>query len=284
MRIPRILSAAVAAAAMALSLTAVSAPSAQAAFQRVPPEGARIQNIHGEWSTFTVQMSECGVISASPATRGSCVTSLQLMLRLFGYTNVRATSVVDAETDAAIRAYQRWVGLSPDGRVGQATRARLLRTYMAAWETFNPPRTGYQYHRSHRVAGANRGAEEMFQRFLGDWKNVWPNPPVGNNCPARLEVGVRCDLATGGLGNIEIVAIGSRHLQIRSLPGHVEGAGRDITFTFDKYEGQGVDLNIHAWGPVGPTLATQGQRYANEVGVVTPMWQRLGDNIRTRLS
>ena len=56
--------------------------------------------------------------------RGEGVRALQSALAAAGFP-VEADAVFGASTDAAVRAYQAKTGLTSDGMVGPATRARL---------------------------------------------------------------------------------------------------------------------------------------------------------------
>lgn len=56
--------------------------------------------------------------------QGEDVRALQSALAAAGFP-VEADAVFGASTDAAVRAYQAKTGLTSDGMVGPATRARL---------------------------------------------------------------------------------------------------------------------------------------------------------------
>lgn len=63
-------------------------------------------------------------------SRGRDVRALKRALRAAGYLpRGRVTAVFDAETDAAVRAFQRDKGLEVDGEVGRFTFAALLPFY-----------------------------------------------------------------------------------------------------------------------------------------------------------
>jgi hypothetical protein len=67
---------------------------------------------------------------------GEDVRTLQQILRMRRYGDVRATGTFDAATDAAVRTFQRDAGLAVDGIVGPQTRpplVRLMSVRMATW-------------------------------------------------------------------------------------------------------------------------------------------------------
>jgi RHS repeat-associated protein len=75
-------------------------------------------------------------------------------------------------------------------------------------------------------------------------KRFWLYFPIPSNC-ASISAGRRCSLA----GNPVLVQyVWSTGFQLKSLPGHSEGAGKYIKFWFTKSWGSHY-LNVKAWGP-----------------------------------
>lgn len=65
----------------------------------------------------------------SPYMRGTDVKTLQMMLNTLGYFAGRIDGVFGDRTKAAVKAFQRHNGLTADGVVGPATRAKLVSKY-----------------------------------------------------------------------------------------------------------------------------------------------------------
>lgn len=74
-------------------------------------------------------------------------------------------------------------------------------------------------------------AQQMLQMATNNFQALF----TFHNCGNVISVGQICHLGTGGPGGdnpIEVVAIGTTSFTFLSLPGHAEGAGRLITFSF----------------------------------------------------
>ncbi|WP_405720827.1 DNRLRE domain-containing protein [Streptomyces sp. NBC_01537] len=74
--------------------------------------------------------------------------------------------------------------------------------------------------------------------------HFWVFPLSG--CGATLSYGERCNLAYGK-GPVRVIALGSTSWTFLSLPGHVEGSGKHIRFSFSKSWGM-LKMTVKAWG------------------------------------
>ena len=104
------------------------------------------------------------------------------------------------------------------------------------------PAMAYGYTFEYRIATTTRSANEVYSFVNSHFDTVFPSP---GNCGKSLYVGKRCDLVGKGLGNIEVVEVGSRHFAFKSRPGHFEGANKRVNFTL---ENRGRDLYLVVTG------------------------------------
>ncbi|CRK55413.1 hypothetical protein [Alloactinosynnema sp. L-07] len=104
--------------------------------------------------------------------------------------------------------------------------------------------------------------------------------PFDSDCRYLPHVGGRCELYSvpglGLFGTTNPVLVVDRtptSWTFRSLPGHVEGAGRYITFTFVRAP-YGYELDVRAWGPwsLSASLTVSS-------GAAREVWQRFADNV-----
>ncbi|MFI9723410.1 hypothetical protein ACIHFE_27785 [Streptomyces sp. NPDC052396] len=103
--------------------------------------------------------------------------------------------------------------------------------------------------------------------------------PFGGNCTSLPAVGGVCHLMSAGHNNpVQVVGRTPTSFTFKSLPGHAEGAGRYITFTFIRTgtSGPGIahTLSVHAWGPWTPAAAA-----TVSSGLARSIWQQFATNI-----
>lgn len=147
--------------------------------------------------------------------------------------------------------------------------------------------------------GDSWGNYEQFHRVFEQQGGMWTpqaaNREITHNfnkyftfsgCPDVLAVGARCNLQTqvGLDAPIRVSEISDDGFSFISLPGHPEGAGRTITFTFEDHKDDGnrdLWLHVRAWGPVG------GASYLgpfNEYTVAASAWKTFSSNINRKIS
>ena len=147
--------------------------------------------------------------------------------------------------------------------------------------------------------GDSWGNYEQFHRVFEQQGGMWTpqaaNREITHNfnkyftfsgCPDVLAVGARCNLQTqvGLDAPIRVSEISDDGFSFISLPGHPEGAGRTITFTFEDHKDDGnrdLWLHVRAWGPVG------GASYLgpfNEYTIAASAWKTFSSNINRKIS
>ncbi|GLZ39679.1 hypothetical protein [Actinokineospora sp. NBRC 105648] len=104
--------------------------------------------------------------------------------------------------------------------------------------------------------------------------------PFDSNCPVLPPVGARCDLYTipglplpGTTNPVQVVEKTKTSWTFRSLPGHIEGSDRNITFTFSRSK-TALELRVHASGPWTPTAAA-----TVHLGIAHAVWQVFADRV-----
>jgi murein DD-endopeptidase MepM/ murein hydrolase activator NlpD len=178
------------------------------------------------------------LLGSRPLTRGARgwdVAALQFLLAWHGFPSAVIDGHLGARTERALRRFQRWAGLIPDGVAGGQTLASLRHppahcpTYLA-WPVPGPvtgpfgPR-GNRFHAGIDIA-ASLGA------------------PVAAAAPGRVVFAGR---ARGGWGKLVVVAHTPR---VRTLYAHLESVGA----TLQQSVGTGTPLGTvgatgHATGP-----------------------------------
>ncbi|MGQ4363569.1 hypothetical protein [Streptomyces sp. SAS_272] len=110
--------------------------------------------------------------------------------------------------------------------------------------------------------------------------------PVPANCgsysqlPPAQTPPVRCNLSVGPLWNpIAVVSRTTTSFGFLSLPGHAEGADRNIRFTFYRTPTFELRMRVEGWGPW-----TLGAATSISTGVVNTMWQTYANTLRTEIS
>ncbi|WP_436495205.1 hypothetical protein [Actinokineospora sp. HUAS TT18] len=108
--------------------------------------------------------------------------------------------------------------------------------------------------------------------------------PFDSDCRYLPPVGSRCDLYSvpglplfGTTNPVLVVDRSATSWTFRSLPGHVEGPGRHITFTFLRAP-YGYELDVRSWGPW--TLSAS---LTVSSGAAREVWQRFADNVSAYL-
>lgn len=98
-------------------------------------------------------------------------------------------------------------------------------------------------------------------------------------CGPTIESGKECSLdSVAGPQPVRIEYVGPDGIVIKSLPGHVEGADRTITFKALPTTGDLWELQVDAWGPVGGVSTVPGGAQLS-----SGIWDEFADNLSERL-
>jgi murein DD-endopeptidase MepM/ murein hydrolase activator NlpD len=155
--------------------------------------------------------------------RGWDVSSLQFLLAWHGFPSGTFDGDLGPRTDAALRRFQRWAGLFPDGAAGPATLARLRTRLPHSPLSFSRPvRAGVSDRFGPRGARFHTGID-------------FPAPYGARVRSARSGRVAFAGWDPGGFGNLVQIAHGNRvrtsyaHLSsIRVRPGQRVGGGTVI--------------------------------------------------------
>ncbi|HEU5222684.1 MAG TPA: RHS repeat-associated core domain-containing protein [Candidatus Lumbricidophila sp.] len=129
----------------------------------------------------------------------------------------------------------------------------------------------YGYHKAYPTIGSPfKSNSQAFKYFAGHLDKVFPIPGLPNN-PAAGSIQ---HLRPFGLGDnpVRVVAVTDLSLTLESLPGHAEGAGNLITFTFSN---DGKTLDVISFGRIArgcPIPVVPGNCIADRA------WSQLGAN------
>ena len=107
--------------------------------------------------------------------------------------------------------------------------------------------------------------------------------PVSGNCPSRIRPGLTCQLSGGNPARI--AAIGPTYFQIQSLPGHLEGPDKFITFAFhqDRSAAGFTWLDVVADGPNNTTCNRIWICSRLNVEFAKGLWQAYANRFMARL-
>ena len=163
------------------------------------------------------------------------VAALQFLLAWHGFPSATFDGGLGVHTERALRHFQRWAGLTPDGVAGESTLAALRRPparcpLALAWPLAAPVGDGF----------GPRGI-----RFHAGIDLIAPSgAPVGAAAPGRV---VFAGFAVGGWGNLVIVAHAGG---VRTMYAHL----RTVTVRPNQAVGTGASLGTvgatgHAFGP-----------------------------------
>jgi hypothetical protein len=118
--------------------------------------------------------------------------------------------------------------------------------------------------------------QQILQMATNDFQALFPFPDCGN----VISVGQVCHLSglfgLPGDNPIKVYGIDSTSFTFLSLPGHAEGAGRYISFTFAPLimEPDCISLYVHAWGPWSLTA-----EITRDSGLAESVWASYANNI-----
>lgn len=104
-------------------------------------------------------------------------------------------------------------------------------------------------------------------------------------CGQHLHVGEKCSLDTTLAPDapVQVIAIAPNGFALKSRGGHPEGAGRTITFRFQRYVNEAevstMSLEVEAWGPLGGS-SLLGPLNSNTIAKTS--WAIFSDNITHR--
>ncbi|MTD56099.1 RHS repeat-associated core domain-containing protein [Amycolatopsis pithecellobii] len=138
--------------------------------------------------------------------------------------------------------------------------------------------SGYHYHFTYPLGVLQMStADQIFNRIKDHLGIFFPIPGMCN----EISVGRTCSLAGSP---IQIEEVGSRDFQLVSLPGHVEGAGKHISFTIKDGSFGTEYLEVRAWGPIGgPTAFCQQNALcarANANVFANNLWRQFADRVK----
>src|SRR5712691_13389093 len=137
------------------------------------------------------------LLGSRPLTRGAAgwdVAALQFQLAWHGFPSATFDGGLGVHTERALRRFQRWAGLEPDGVAGATTLAALRRPLpqcplALAWPLDAPIGDGFGPRGARFHAGVDLIASE--------------GAPVGAAGPGRV---VFAGVAVGGWGNLVVIA------------------------------------------------------------------------------
>ncbi|MFD4476146.1 hypothetical protein ACFWPU_08525 [Streptomyces sp. NPDC058471] len=104
----------------------------------------------------------------------------------------------------------------------------------------------YGYHFEYYVSRRTATAQVSFRKMNRIMNSVFPIPGM----PKTVKKGQKICLKGGGRCNpVRVTKVGKTYFVLKSLPGHLEGAGKVITFTLKKKSGGRLYLDVRAKGP-----------------------------------
>jgi hypothetical protein len=156
------------------------------------------------------------VLGSRPLTRGARgwdVAALQFLLAWHGFPSAAIDGDLGLHTDRALRRFQRWAGLRPDGVAGTSTLAALRRApatcpIALAWPVEAPLGNGFGPRGNHFHAGIDLLARA--------------GTAVGAAAPGRVAYAGRI---AGGWGRLVVVAHARR---VRTLYAHLSAVAVDV--------------------------------------------------------
>lgn len=155
---------------------------------------------------------------------------------------------------------------------------------VAASESDLPsPEGGYgSYHLEYHITGIPQYEARFIVPTLNTDFNRWFQYP---GCPTHVKIGSRCNLDTPfGIAPVVVVGLTDYGFALRSLPGHFEGEGRTIRFTFYTADKVGLPndktMHVDAWGPVS-NLSVGGP--FNGTGADIAAWRPFANKINNDL-
>jgi Peptidase family M23/Putative peptidoglycan binding domain len=186
-------------------------PATTAAIKRFQRRtGLPVDGVPGVRTRLALGSYGLHLLGSRPLTRGAAgwdVAALQFLLAWHGFPSAKFDGGLGVHTERALRRFQRWAGLKPDGVAGDGTFAALRRVparcpLALAWPLEAPVGDGFGVRGTRFHAGidliAPRGA------------------PVAAAAPGRV---VFADFAAGGWGNLVVVAHASG---VRTMYAHLQ--------------------------------------------------------------
>lgn len=162
-----------------------------------------------------------------------------------------------ASATLSIAGVQTQIGSSPSVVVPGTTSLNYTYTYPIASPPYPSP-------------------QQVLKLATTNFQNLFPFPSCGN----IITVGQTCDLGPGPFNPIEVVDISPTSFSFLSLPGHAEGAGRVILFSFF-VDGttNNLDFDVFAKGPW--SASAQG---TVSTGAAQALWQKYANNLKTAVA
>ncbi|MWA11459.1 hypothetical protein [Streptomyces sp. BA2] len=104
----------------------------------------------------------------------------------------------------------------------------------------------YGYHYEYFISRRTATAQVSFRKMNRIMNAVFPIPGM----PKTVKKGQKICLKGGGRCNpVRVTKVGKTYFRLKSLPGHLEGANKLITFTLKKKSGGRLYLDVRAKGP-----------------------------------
>ncbi|MFF8513247.1 hypothetical protein ACF064_34845 [Streptomyces sp. NPDC015492] len=101
-----------------------------------------------------------------------------------------------------------------------------------------------------------------------------------NNSRAMPPVGTTCDLINVGLSNPTYVAEkNATNFKFDTRPGHFEGEGRFIRFSFHQDSAWNLSMRVHGWGAWHPQTQA-----SIESGVIEVYWHHYADTLKAKIA
>ena len=225
-------------------LTGPATTAAVRGFQR--RAGLRVDGVAGVRTRLALGRYGLHRLGSRPLVRGAAgwdVAALQFMLAWHGFPSATFDGGLGVHTERAIRRFQRWAGLTPDGVAGASTLAALRRPparcpLALAWPLAAPIGDGFGPRGTSFHAGIDLTAAR--------------GTMVGAAAPGRV---VFAGFAAGGWGNLVIVAHASG---VKTMYAHLRA--------FAVRRGQAVGTGAPL-GTVGATGRASGPHLHFEVRV-----------------
>ena len=191
------------------------------------------------------------------------------------YCNDRQTGVYN-EAAATARDYGVPVSNTYSGIGGSSTATHSPPTYVHIEPQLAHPQSAVEPVRGYSLEYTIDVRVTASQIHDDITSNLSTSPfPFSSDC-GLLVIGATCNLDGGLLGPqpVQVVDIGEASFSFESLPGHAEGAGNNITFTFENSVEGALILSVDAVGPYDTFLTrwVPGFWFLNENLLVPSIW------------
>ena len=122
-----------------------------------------------------------------------------------------------------------------------------------------------------------RHQKNWFRKFT-DFGAVFPF----SGCSGKMEIGRECVLGYGPFDNpVRVESITPRSFTLRSLPGHIEGANKLVTFSFYVAKSGNTIMKVHATGNDNLLQKVPFAKRANRLAAAGK-WRRYANAINKR--